>query len=97
MLSSPWCRCIETAWLAFGKAEVWQPLANLFGRSENGATQVAELRALVAQPRKANVVLVSHGSTIAALTGVSLGTGEMVVVSPQGAGKFVVSGRLARD
>lgn len=97
VLSSPWCRCIETARLAFGKAEIWQPLANLFGRSENEAKQVAELRALVAQPRKVNVVLASHGSTIAALTGVSLGTGEMVVVSPQGAGKFVVSGRLAVD
>lgn len=97
VLSSPWCRCTETARLAFGKAEVWQPLANLFGRSENEAKQVAELRSLVAQPRTANVVLVSHGSTIAALTGVSLGTGEMVVVSPQGAGKFVVNGQLAVD
>ncbi len=95
VLTSPWCRCIETARLAFGKAEVWQPLANVFGRAENEAKQVAELRALVSQRREANVVLVSHGSTIAALTGVSLGTGEMVVVSPQGAGKFVVRGRLA--
>ena len=95
VLSSPWCRCIETARLAFGKAEVWQPLANLFGRSENEATQISELRAFVSQRREGNVVLVSHGSTIAALTGVSLGTGEMVVVSPQGAGKFSVNGRLS--
>jgi len=29
-------------------------------------------------------VLVSHGSTILALTGVSPGTGEMVIVSPDG-------------
>ena len=94
VLSSPWCRCIETARLAFGKAEVWQPLANLFGRSENEATQIGELRAFVSQRREGNVVLVSHGSTIEALTGVSLGTGEMVVVSPQGAGKFAVNGRL---
>ncbi len=95
VLTSPWCRCIESARLAFGKAEVWQPLANLFGRSENEAKQVAELRAFVSQRRAGNVVLVSHGSTIAALTGVSLGTGEMVVVSPQGEGKFNVNGRLA--
>lgn len=95
VLASPWCRCIETARLAFGKVEVWQPLANLFGRSENEDKQVAELRAFVGQTRPANVALVSHGSTIAALTGVSLGTGEMVIVTPQGAGKFAVIGRLA--
>lgn len=95
VLASPWCRCIETARLAFGKAEVWQPLANLFGRSENEEKQLAELRVFVGQSRQANAMLVSHGSTIAALTGVSLGTGEMVVVSPQGAGKFEVIGRLA--
>jgi hypothetical protein len=39
-------------------------------------------------------VMVSHGSTILALTGVSPGTGEMVVVTPLGAGKFKVVGRL---
>jgi len=95
VLASPWCRCIETARLAFGKAEMWQPLANLFGRSENEGKQIAELRAFVGQTRQANVALVSHGSTIAALTGVSLGTGEMVIVSPQGSGEFAVIGRLA--
>lgn len=95
VLSSPWCRCIETARLAFGKGEVWQPLANLFGRPENEAKQLDELRAFVSEIRAGNVVLVSHGSTIAALTGVSLGTGEMVIVTPGGAGKFAVTGRLA--
>lgn len=95
VLASPWCRCIETARLAFGKAEAWQPLANLFGRSGNEDKQVAELRAFVSQTRQANVALVSHGSTIVALTGVSLGTGEMVIVTPKGSGEFAVIGRLA--
>src|SRR5262245_58263872 len=32
VLSSPWCRCIETARLAFGVTpETWAPLGNLFG------------------------------------------------------------------
>ena len=95
VLSSPWCRCLETARLAFGKAEVWQPLSNLFGRSENEGKQVSELRAFVAQARSANTVLVTHGSTIAALTGISPDTGEMVVISPQGAGRLAVRGRLS--
>src|SRR4029453_14846049 len=30
VLSSPWCRCLETSRLAFGGAEVWAPLSNLF-------------------------------------------------------------------
>ena len=78
VLSSPWCRCLETARLAFGAAEVWQGLGNLFGRDEAGS----------------NVVLVSHGATISALTGVMPAPAEMVVVTPQGAGRFTVAGRL---
>jgi phosphohistidine phosphatase SixA len=96
VLTSPWCRCIETARLAFGPAEVWQPLSNLFGRAEAHAPQVRAMRATVGERRRGGtLVLVSHGSTIAALTGVSPNTGEMVIVTPQGDGRFVVAGRLA--
>src|SRR5262245_2110217 len=35
--SSPWCRCLETARLAFGQAEVWDALGNLFGRADRQA------------------------------------------------------------
>ena len=92
VLSSPWCRCLETARLAFRKEpEVWQALSNLFGYSENSERQVREMRALVSKhPGKGNLVLVTHGSTIAALTGVSPGTGEMVVLS-----KGMLAGRLS--
>jgi broad specificity phosphatase PhoE len=97
VLSSPWCRCIETAELAFGsKPEMSAALGNLFGRSENRAQQVREMTALVGEPSSGgNLVLVSHGSTISALTGVSLDTGEMVVVTPHGGERFTVAGRLA--
>lgn len=82
VVSSPWCRCLETARLAFGKAEVSEALSNLFGRPENRERQVRELRALAAtHSGKGNLVLVTHGSTIAALTGVNPATGEMVIVS----------------
>jgi broad specificity phosphatase PhoE len=95
VLASPWCRCVETARLAFGAAAVWEPLSNLYGRSENQKRQVGEMQALVGGWRsRGNLVLVSHGSTISALTGVSLDTAEMVVVTPDGAGRFVVTGRL---
>ena len=96
VLTSPWCRCVETARLAFGVADSAPALSNLYGRSENRTPQVREMQALVGERRSGgNLVLVSHGSTIQALTGVSLDSGEMVVVTPQGAGRFVVIGRLS--
>ena len=82
VLSSPWCRCLETAELAFGKAEVSDALSNLFGRPENRERQVRQMRALTAaKTAQGNLVLVTHGVTIHALTGVSPGTGEMVLLS----------------
>ena len=94
VLSSPWCRCVETANLAFGNAEVSTALSNLFTHPENRERQVRDMRALIGAPRSGNRVLVSHGATISALTGVSLGTAEVLVVTPRSEGRFVVAGRL---
>ena len=96
VLSSPWCRCLDTARLAFGReAQVQPALGNLFGRREREAEQVAQLRQLVQRrPESGNLFLVTHGSTTLALTGVSPATSEMVVLTPQ-AGGFRVAGRLA--
>ena len=97
LLSSPWCRCMETAALAFGaEPQRSDALSNLFGRQDNRSKQVAELEALVSKWQgRGNLVLVSHGSTIVALTGVSPEPAEMVIVTPQPGGKFAVAGRLA--
>lgn len=95
IFSSPWCRCMETARIAFGPPEAWKPLSNLFGRPEARDEQVQEMRAKLGERRPGvNIVWVSHGSTISAATGVSPDTAEMVVVSPRGGGKFEVIGRL---
>jgi hypothetical protein len=64
VLSSPWCRCLETARLAFGAdAEVSRPLSNLYGRSEASARQVREMETLIStwRPEGAggNLVMVS--------------------------------------
>jgi broad specificity phosphatase PhoE len=97
VLSSPWCRCLETARLAFGKAEIATALSNLFGRYESRQRQVDEMRQIISREsaggRQGNLILVSHGSTILALTGISPGTGEMVVVAPDAR----VIGRLASE
>ncbi|MGH6622545.1 MAG: histidine phosphatase family protein [Burkholderiaceae bacterium] len=95
VLSSPWCRCLETARIAFGPPTTEQALSNLFGRSDPSGAQVTALAAIVGERRgTANWVLVSHGSTIQALTGVSPGFAEFVVVTPQGNGKFTLAGRV---
>ena len=44
VLSSPWCRCIDTATLAFGAPQVWAPLGSPRGYPET--TGAAHLRAL---------------------------------------------------
>ena len=93
--SSPWCRCVETANLAFGKSEISAALSNLFTHPENRERQVREMRELISARGPQNRVLVSHGSTILALTGVSLGTAEILVVTPQSDGRFVVNGRFS--
>ena len=95
VLTSPWCRCIETANLAFGKSEISTALGNLFTHPENRDLQVREMKRLLDTPKSGNRVLVSHGATIVALTGVSLDTAEMLIVSPQPPGGFVVRGRLS--
>ena len=95
VLSSPWCRCLDTARLAFGRATRWDALSNLFGRSGEAEKQVRAIRPrIAAHGGKENLVLVSHGSTAAALTGEHPGMGEMLVLTPAGAG-FRVAGRLA--
>lgn len=100
VLSSPWCRCLETARLAFGgDAEVSRPLSNLYGRSEASARQVREMETLIAtwRPEGAggNLVMVSHGSTILALTGISVEPAEMVVLTPHVGERFKIAGRLS--
>ena len=96
VLSSPWCRCLETSKLALGREPKVEPaLGNVFGRSDRTAAQVASLRSIASrQPARGNTVMFSHGSTILALTGISPDTSEMVIATPKGHGRFVVAGRL---
>lgn len=95
VLASPWCRCVDTAQLAFGRSARWDALSNLFGRPENVEAQLKALRPRVATYRgSANLVLVTHGSTTVALTGVSPAMGEIVVLSPGGKDGFRVAGRM---
>ena len=96
VLSSPWCRCVETASIAFGDPDLLPALENLYGRTEHRQKNTDELTALVSEPRKGgNLVLVTHGSTILALTRIPVNMGEIMVLTPQGNGRFALAGRFS--
>ncbi len=84
VLSSAWCRCRETADLMkIGAASIEPALANLFGQSQQAPAQSAALRARIAAWRgPGTLVMVSHGSTILAATGVNPAFAETLVVAP---------------
>jgi phosphohistidine phosphatase SixA len=90
--SSRWCRCVDTAALAFGPANVqaWDALNSTFAdRADASAAQTETLRAaLAARARRPGFeVWVTHMVNIQALVGVSVAMGEAVVVrAGEGAG-----------
>ncbi len=95
VLSSPWCRCLETARLAFGSAEAWEPLRSLFADRTRQAEQTRAFRTLAGEQRTGgNLVLVTHGANIVAFVGVSPPMGGLVIVTPRGGTNFTVAGRL---
>jgi phosphohistidine phosphatase SixA len=95
VLSSRWCRCLDTARLAFGKATPTPMLDSMFNDKEKPAEEKIRdvFAAVERRPAVGNPILLTHNQNIQALTGISPASGEMVVVSPEN-GKFRVIGRL---
>ena len=100
--SSPWCRCMDTAVLAFGRAEPWAALGSPAGQAEQvNATHRAELRqALEAASGAAAAaaarfeVWVTHNFVLQALAGGGADSGEALLLRAEG-GAVRVLGRLA--
>ncbi|MGZ5099031.1 MAG: histidine phosphatase family protein [Usitatibacter sp.] len=86
--TSPWCRCRETAMLAFGSAEDWQPLSSFFDFPHQEAEFTERVRKRIGgygtRNPGGNIVMVTHNVNIAALTRFSVAPAEMVVVRPDG-------------
>jgi broad specificity phosphatase PhoE len=86
--TSPWCRCRETALLAFGKAEDWEPLSSFFDFPHREAeyTEVVKKRIGSYGRRNpgGNVVMVTHNVNIAALSRHSVAPAEIVLMRPDG-------------
>ncbi|KRQ92542.1 histidine phosphatase family protein [Bradyrhizobium valentinum] len=93
ILSSPWCRCIDTAKLLnLGTVETEATFGNVVVLRDQRETLTAGARALIAKwAARGNLLIVTHGANIAALTGISPASGE-IVVARSGSGEAV--GRL---
>ena len=95
VLSSQWCRCLETARLSFGSAEPWPALNSFFRDRTFEAERTGEVRALASErPAIGNLVLVTHQLNIGSLTGIYPAEGELVVLTPLGQGNFRVAGTM---
>ena len=96
--SSPWCRCVDTATLAFGRADAWPALGSPHGQAEQ--TNAASVRALNAELAAAArapgrfQAWVTHMFVLAALTGSNSASGEGLLLSPGPDGRAVVRGRI---
>jgi broad specificity phosphatase PhoE len=98
VLSSPRCRCLDTARLAFGRVEAWGPLQGALADRDLRRRLVERIRARIAEHRSGlPLVLVTHGSVVTDLTGLDTQMGEFVVLRPAADGSHTVAGRLHVD
>ena len=96
-VSSPWCRCMETARL-MAVGDVESSWALVPDRNPNAPVRLLELKALVSTWRgPGTLVLVTHALTVRPLIGILPNQAEAVVLKPtpdSGSGIQVV-GRIA--
>jgi len=89
VLSSRWCRCVDTARLAFGRVEPSEMVDSMFQDAEAARERkLAQLRTYLADyTDPGNLVLVTHDVNIRALVGKYVEQGDIVIAarSPDGA------------
>jgi phosphohistidine phosphatase SixA len=97
VLSSPWCRSVDTAALMdVGPVEIAPTLGNAFvlGDQRDALTEGAR-QVIQAWKGPGTLLAVTHGANIQALTGVNPAQGEIVVVAPSADGAIREIGRIA--
>ena len=96
VLASPFCRTMETARLAFGKARAMNEVRGGPARPEDPG-RYDELKKLLSSPvaKGENRVISSHGNPFHAVAGPPyLAEGEMAVLRPEGAMRFTIVARI---
>ena len=95
VLSSPRCRCLDTARLAFGRAEPVEALQGALNDGELRRRRLAETRGVIdAHRADAPLVIVTHGSVVTDMTGRNIRMGEFVVLRRGPDGTHIVAGQL---
>jgi phosphohistidine phosphatase SixA len=82
LLSSPWCRCVDTArLLGLGPVTVEPTFSNVVVLTAQRQAIIAAGRALIGKWRgDGTLLVVTHGANISAITGIAPASGEIVVV-----------------
>ncbi|HEU4369347.1 MAG TPA: histidine phosphatase family protein [Methylomirabilota bacterium] len=95
VLSSPRCRCLDTARLAFGTVEPWNVLQGALRDAELRRRLLVPVRQAIADHRdEPPLVLVTHGSVVSDLTGLDIRMGAFVVLRRGADGAHAVAGQL---
>ncbi len=100
VLSSRWCRCLDTARLAFGRAEPAPMLDSMFrDKADARQRKLRDVRAYLSSAMGSamgagNIVFVTHDVNIQALVGRYLEPGEMAVAAVEADGALRVVGSL---
>ena len=97
VLSAPYCRTIETARLAFARAEASEALIEQRPQNETTAKMAeAGLRPLLAKVPAVgtNTILVSHGFNLRSVSGFGPAEGEAVIYQPDAKGGFNLVARV---
>jgi phosphohistidine phosphatase SixA len=97
VLSSQWCRCLQTAKLLnLGKVEPFPALNSFFRDSSKESGQTATIRKLILDNRntKGAIILVTHQVNITAITDIVPQSGEAVILKGDKQGKIQIVGRL---
>lgn len=96
VLASPFCRTMETAMLAFGKAEKTLDLRGWPASNEDPGRYAAVVGYLATAPVGAtNTVLVGHGNPFRAVAGPPhLMEGEAAIIRPLGNKRFEIAARI---
>ncbi len=98
VLTSPWCRCKDTAnLLGFGQAEIEPAIGSFFENSQQAADHTQRLQKRLAQlgPTKGDkaLILVTHHVNILDYMGSHVGSGDMVLVQFDAQGKLISAKR----
>lgn len=97
VLSSQWCRCLETAKLMdLGKVELFPAVNSFFSDSSKAARQTAIVRKLIVDNRntKGAIIIVTHQVNITAITDIVPQSGEAVILKADRQSKVQIVGRI---